>query len=136
MFTSKLSTKLSAKFSVVVVPVAALVFALTPTMASADTGGPVLVIAPNASILAGVEVAGAMSSGGMFSCSFSASSDSVQTCVLPAGTGPADALVAAPNASDGDVAVAGVTVSATGAASYTCEFDISASGPQTCSINS
>jgi hypothetical protein len=133
MFTKMLSTTFSAKFSAVVIPVAALVFALTPGVASADLGGPVLQVSPNASIVAGVEVAGAQSSSNVLSCLFGDNGTSVQTCLLPAGLGPDAAVIAAPNA---NVEIAGVSANALGAASYSCAFDGSASGPQTCSINS
>jgi hypothetical protein len=134
MFTTTFSTRF-AKLAAIMVPAAALLIALSPSSASADLGGPVLVISPNASVISGVEVAGALSNGAVLSCVFSDTGASVQTCVLPAGLGADAALIAAPNATDGNVAVAGVTADAMGAASYSCEFDASADGPQTCSIN-
>ena len=129
------TTRFATKFSAIIVPAAALLIALAPGVASADLGGPVLVISPNASVLSGVEVAGALSNGAVLSCVFSDNGTSVQTCLLPAGTLPMDAVIAAPNATDGNVAVAGVTANAAGIASYSCAFDSEASGPQTCSIN-
>jgi len=123
------------KIGVALVPVAALALAFGPSVASADSGGPVSVIspvAPSVSTIGGVEVAGVQSGAFTLSCIFAAEGLSVQTCVLPAGIGAANPLAAAPGF-DG-VSVAGVQALPNGAASFTCTFSALPIGPQTCVI--
>jgi hypothetical protein len=119
------------KFAVAAAPLAALALAWGPTAASADTGGPVIVIAPNTNLIAGVEVAGVSTSGVALSCVFTDNNSSVQTCLLPPGQGLPAPVVPA---SEGGVQVAGVTAAPGGEVVVSCVFDANASGPQTCAI--
>src|ERR1041385_9252175 len=94
MFTKTLATTFSATFSAtcaaVVLPVAALALALSPSVAAADVVGPLQATYASTTVLDGVEVAGARCGARLLTCVFGDIGSAVQTvqpCALPAGVG-------------------------------------------------